>query len=380
MEVQRQIGDVDLLIDCAGPHDIYFEEGFLEGHGLSGGASQLDICKVLSKDRFRPIYLMWEIVDKCDFACPFCYIVGHSSNRLVRFEETKEAIDDLIDQGLLYCLLTGGEATIHPDFCEMYKYLKERGVVVEVYTNGAQLKPQIIELFSRYQPYKLEISIYGVSDEVFQTNTRSKYKASDVLSNIEALKYQGVNVVCKTAINALTATEIDQIREWCSDRGITHYHSSEITTTYDNDPLVKYVAPDEIRIRFEAENEKSFIDNYGPQKTGVKKSCFSCAVGSYGVHINSNFELQPCSSFNGKKPGHEIRELGMAESLRRMYAYVTATQGKPIMGCVGCEASSHCKMCPALGEEVYIEGGLIGYKTSNQYCNKIRKNYRKEIR
>lgn len=38
---------------------------------------------------------------------------------------------------------------------------------------------------------------------------------------------------------------------------------------------------------------------------------------------------------------------------------------------------NHTHVEPALGEEVYFEDELIGYKTNEQYCNKIRKNHKK---
>ena len=277
----------------------------------------------------------------------------------------------------MYCLLTGGEATIHPDFIEIYKYLKEKGVIVEIYTNGAQLTKQHLKLFGEYKPYKLEITIYGLSDSVFRKNTKSKFNADDVLSNIEALKELGVNVICKTAVNSMTATEFEKIQAWCMDRDITHYHSSDITQSYDNQTLVEFIAPSKIKLKYEVENEINFIKNYGSPITGVKKSSFSCAVGSYGLHINSNFELQPCSSFNGKKEGYNIRELGIEQSLKQLRTYVSSIYGKPIIGCVGCESSSHCKMCPALGEEVKHKGEIIGYKTNDNYCDNIRKNHQK---
>jgi len=377
MEKIRKIGKVDVLIDCNSSHDIYFDEEFTNKNNLSNGASQLDICQLLSKDEFRPLYLMWEIVDKCNFSCPFCYIVGHSNNKVVRFNEAKKSIDSLLDKGLLYCLLTGGEATIHPDFIEIYKYLKTNGVIVEVYTNGAQLTNKNFEIFSKYKPYKLEITIYGITDKVFIENTQSKFFAKNVLDNIEILKQSGVNVICKTAVNSMTATEFKSIQHWCKERNIKHYHSSDITDSYDNESLVRFVAPIDIKLKYEVENEINFINSYGNPKTGVKKSCFSCSVGSYGIHINSNFELQPCSSFNGKRKGYDIRELGIDESFEKMRNYISSVYEKPIIGCTGCDSSSHCKMCPALGEEVTHNGQIIGYKTNNNYCEKIRTNHKK---
>lgn len=378
MEKIRAIGNVNILVDCNLPHDIYFEEKFARKNNISSKEfSQIDICNLLSKDEFRPLYLMWEITDKCNFACPFCYIVGSSNSVTIRFDEIKNNIDYLIDKGLLYCLLTGGESTIHPDFVKIYKYLKKSGVIVEVYTNGSMITDKHLEMFSQYKPYKLEITIYGLSDTVFKKNTNSKLSPNATLSNIEKLNNLGVNVVCKTPVNSLTISELEEIREWCSQRNIKHYHSSDIAASYNGNQLTDYLAPSDIKLKYETENEANFIKNNGFPPSGKHRSCFSCAVGSYGIHINSKFELQPCSSFNGKREGYNIIELGIDESLLEMRKYVLSVHKKPILGCAGCGSSSHCKMCPALGDAVFLNGKIIGYKTNVNYCYNIKNNYNK---
>jgi len=371
--IVRQIGEVDLLIECESAHGLYFEEGFLEKNGVtSSELSQIEICQLLSKNKFRPLYLMWELLDRCNFSCPFCYIVGHSDNKIIRFSEAKPQIDYLIEKGLLYCLLSGGEPTIHPDFISIYKHLKKSGVITEVYSNGAQLEEKHFKLFRKYPPYKLEITIYGLSDKIFKKNTGSKYVAKTILTNIIRMKENGVNVVCKTPVNSLTMVEFDEIQSWCKENNITHYHSTDISMSYDNDPLEKYIAPEEIKIKYDTQNEINFVKNFGKQKNGNVKLCFSCAVGSYGIHINSNFELQPCSSFNGKMKGYNIRTLGIDKSLILLRRYINSQLDNPILGCVGCDSSSYCKMCPALAEPVYKNDKVIGYKTNTAYCENIK--------
>jgi hypothetical protein len=139
--------------------------------------------------------------------------------------------------------------------------------------------------------------------------------------------------------------------------------------------LASFAVSSEIRARYEVENQKNIISNYGYPSPSKQKLCFSCAAGTYGIHINSKFELQPCLSFNGKKDGYNIRMLGMHESLMRLEMYLYSVREKPIIGCFGCDSSVNCKMCPAFGEEVRYNEEVIGYKTNSEYCENIRNNY-----
>ena len=41
-----------------------------------------------------------------------------------------------VDLGALWCLLTGGEPLLRPDFADIYLLLKKKGLLVSVFTNA----------------------------------------------------------------------------------------------------------------------------------------------------------------------------------------------------------------------------------------------------
>ena len=119
--IYRTINNIDIAIDINTSRDVYFTEQFLKSNDvLNSSLDQNNVLNMLSKSsQFTPLYLMWEMIDKCNFSCPFCYIVGHSNNKLIRFKNVKHHLEELIENGLLYCILTGGEVTYHKDFLEI---------------------------------------------------------------------------------------------------------------------------------------------------------------------------------------------------------------------------------------------------------------------
>ena len=130
MEVIRKIGRHEVLVESSEPCGIYLEESAI-AHGRGNDAVVLgkrEILGILANgDDYLPLTLRWELLDRCNFACPFCYIAGHSFEKIVRFSEMKSHLAELIAEGLLFCTLTGGEVTIHPDFGAIYQFLRSMG-------------------------------------------------------------------------------------------------------------------------------------------------------------------------------------------------------------------------------------------------------------
>ncbi len=378
MEVIRKIGNETILVNIIEPNEISFQGETLNRHNItSPSLTEVEVCKILSYDTYHPLMLEWELLDKCSFKCPFCYIVGHSHFKLHRFSEMKSTIDQFIDDGLLYCTITGGESTLHPDFEEIYEYLKTQGVIVEVYTNGSLITPNLLDLFSKHKPFKIEITIYGLTDESFQFNTGSKYSAELILKNILDIKGRGLNVVCKTPLNKITLKEFDLIRDWCKANNVTHYYSTDIFNGQDGDNLQDWSVAKEISAKYDAvkiiENSTDEeLENFVPTQPNIKQ-CFSCAVKKYGIHINSGFQLAPCSSFLAKESKFSILELGYKESLKRVRDFVEPFFGKSISGCIGCQASPFCKMCPAKAKPIKDDNGeIVDFQVPEGHCEKTQ--------
>lgn len=109
MIIEREINGIGIAVDSSKPNEIFFESSFvLEHPEVQRNLTTIEICNILSGSTYTPLLLTWELLDKCSFKCPFCYIVGHSNNKITRFKNSKKHIAELIDLGLLYCTLTGG--------------------------------------------------------------------------------------------------------------------------------------------------------------------------------------------------------------------------------------------------------------------------------
>jgi len=344
--VIRTIGNYELLVEPGEPCGISLEESLAARVGSERGLSKAALMRLLaSGDDYYPISLFWEMLDSCNLSCPFCYIVGHSFNKVVRFPDVHQHLAKLVEAGVLFCTLTGGEATIHPDFAEIYEFLKERGVVVEVYTNGAAITDDIITLFQRLPPVAVEVSIYTLQNRRFREiyGFRGDFGATRVLENVIRLRDAGVNVVCKTFLTTVTSADIDEVRAWCAEQGVEHYSSSEITMAYDGTALNEYAVP------ANPSNARS--------ATGASAVCLPCGTKNYGSAINPAFEIYPCQSIRLPDCRYDLRTMGVTSALAEMKAFMRKYQSQKIRSIGG----SGCATCIAGAAPVRDKNGSILY-------------------
>lgn len=347
MEIIRRIGELDVLVDTSEPCGIYLEESAVSSISASGVAprGKTELLSLLaSNDKFLPLTLHWELLDHCNLKCPFCYIVGHSSKPIVRLFSIERHLTDLVEAGLIFCTLTGGEAILHPDFTAIYQLLKERGVCVEVYTNGLAINAELIDVFLSFPPSTVEVSLYSLSNDHLASvyGARSKNAATTILSNVLCMRDAGVNVICKTFLTTITAPDVGSIAQWCNDNHLYHYTSSEFTQSYDGKQLGRY-----------AINETA-----APKPATDKVLCMPCKAKSYGTALNSEFAISPCAAIQLSDCTFDLKQIGVKESLRRMAAFMKRFQNTEIRPG---KDSSRYATCIAYANPVRDAAGEILY-------------------
>ncbi|WP_407635871.1 MULTISPECIES: radical SAM protein [Kamptonema] len=105
---------------------------------------------------------------------------------------------------------------------------------MSVFTNLEKLTAQHIEIFKRYPPYMIEVSIYGHDEDSYEKVTgRRSFK--QVLENIEILRECGFNLLCKTPITTLTHSSIDWIYNWCKSNNLEYFVCPNISNGLDGE-------------------------------------------------------------------------------------------------------------------------------------------------
>lgn len=114
---------------------------------------------------YQPITGVWEVTMGCNMRCGHC---GSSCAEPLADELSTEKALDLCDQiaelGLKWITLSGGEPLTRKDVTKLVKRLSEKGVAVNMITNGWMLSQEMAESLKESGISTLAISIDGTRD------------------------------------------------------------------------------------------------------------------------------------------------------------------------------------------------------------------------
>lgn len=89
------------------------------------------------------------LTSRCTRSCPYCFAqkeMADSPSRIMSWENLIYIADLLKASGEKGVSLLGGEPTLHPDFVDYVLYLAERGLNVNVFTNGIMSPSKLAEI------------------------------------------------------------------------------------------------------------------------------------------------------------------------------------------------------------------------------------------
>lgn len=374
MIVKRVINGINLGVDPCSRADIYLPKSFaqkLEDYALD---QILDLL-YMETGKYSPLAMTWEITSVCNFSCPFCYInTPHKATMLADFNKVIKDFDFLIDKGLLICYLTGGEILTHPYFKEIYLYLKQKGVLVALLTNLSLLKQEHISLFKEFPPYKIAVSIYGISNLTFQSITGTSFSYDYILDNILELQANGINVTCQTPINSYTLDEYVQIGKWCEEHNIEYTCSNELNPTYQGNTLEEYYVPNDIYEYYKQQVTRVQVihsKSFPPFTNTIEyKKHFDCRSGKHTFVLSHDYYLRPCFVLYGKNQKRFWAGDSMHHALSEMIDYINDMKKIKIDYCHGCYATSLCNEC------IFTQSKQQNLKKyMKQQCNQNMKLY-----
>jgi uncharacterized radical SAM superfamily Fe-S cluster-containing enzyme len=166
-----------------------------------------------------------EVTDACNLACRVCY-ADSKGDRILPFAKFKEHIARLVAlKGSLDSIqITGGEASLHPQFWEMIDWLYRQDGVGKIYlpTNGIELSKQAIA--KRLRPYRSKLLV------LLQFDGQSKETNSQLRgANTRKVRERLIRKLARAGISMqLTMTLARGVSEdevaWVVRQGIKHKH------------------------------------------------------------------------------------------------------------------------------------------------------------
>jgi radical SAM protein with 4Fe4S-binding SPASM domain len=328
-----------------------------------------------------------EITARCNNNCRHCYINLpandlHALGKELSFNEIREMADEAVSLGALWCLITGGEPLLREDFIDIYLHLKKRGVLVSVFTNATLIREEHIKLFRRYPPRDLEVTVYGVTPETYESITRNPGSFDAFQQGLNLLVQGGVPFRLKTMALRSNFHEIKHIIDFCRlpGEGSSRFDPF-LHLRYDGNPEKnaqirgERLLPEEIvgLERLDQNRFSSLRNTCDPGRPAAlpgldRSALFRCGAGRHNVSLSYQGEFRLCSCLSHPDCVYDARKGTLTEAwhtflprLREMRSH----RREFLDTCAVCPLTPLCFWCPA---HAYLELGVMDMPVT-YFCN-----------
>ncbi len=165
----------------------------------------------------------FELTPRCTLDCKMCYVhltrEQMGDRRELTTEEWISILDQAVENGLLYALLTGGECMLHEGFKEIFLHLLNSGVVTSINTNGLLLTDDMLEFFRVHRPNFVRVTLYGASEDGYERCTgRRAYR--QITENIDKLISIGISPYIALTLTKYCADETVEMLRFARERNL----------------------------------------------------------------------------------------------------------------------------------------------------------------
>ncbi len=285
----------------------------------------------------------------CNFNCIYCYVQNDANGRkeLTR-EEAMDVISQAGDLGARKMIVLGGEPMLYPHIMEMVRFMKERGMEIEIFTNGTNIT---VETARSLSDHGVTVVLkMNSTDEKLQdilSGKKGAYKhIQEAFKNLKEAGYplsspMGIStIICRQNIN-----ELVRMWQWLRDQKIDPYF--EIITPQgkakENGMLeIESGMAKELFEQIAKIDREKYGNTWEPQPPLVGGQClrhqFSCAVNAYGDVLPCIGVTVPVGNIRENRLASILKDSEVIEDLRN---YKKSIKGP----CGECEQKDECYGC-----------------------------------
>jgi radical SAM protein with 4Fe4S-binding SPASM domain len=337
------------------------------------------------RGRRVPVAFDIELTARCNNNCIHCYInLPAGDQRAKATELTLDEIDryssEAVEMGALWCLLSGGEPLLRPDFEEIFRLLKRKGLLVSIFTNATLISREHIALFEELPPREIEVTVYGISEGVYERVTRKPGSYVAFRRGLALLQEAGLRVRLKAIALRSNLEQFDQIMAFCREHSCDPpRYDPLIHLRYDRDP----VRNAEIRSERLLVDEVIDLERRDAKRiAALQKSCgeaqeipapgepfvMRCGAGNKHFTIGADGAFRLCSSLWAAGTTYDLRSGTLKEAWNEHVPAVRqmrATNHTYLETCLVCPLTALCYRCAAYAD---LESGSLDGETG-YYCD-----------
>jgi radical SAM protein with 4Fe4S-binding SPASM domain len=314
---------------------------------------------ITQRERF-PLRCTFELTDRCNLRCVHCYINQPAGSVEARSSEMNTAqvmqlLDRLAEVGCLFITLTGGEVLLRPDFAQIYRYARQLGFIVTVFTNGTLLTPEIADLLAEMPPIGVEITLYGATQETYERVTGIAGSYERCLRGIRLLMERGVKLRLKTFVITINRHELPQMKTLAAQLGVEYRYDGIVLPRLDGNtsPMQYQLSLEQVVDIEQSEPEivrewESLVNKNG--KKGRTEMVYTCGAGLNSFHVDSAGRISGCLSL--RDPSFNLLEMDFQEAWTQL-GKERELKRHLHTRCEDCTLGNLCDQCPAWSKLVH---------------------------
>ena len=299
-----------------------------------------------------------ELTRACNYRCIYCYAAdpnGVNVSNELTFDEISNVLDQIAELGARKIILLGGEPLIYPRLKEVLDLIYSKGMVAEIFTNGALVTDEMAKMLAAY-PVRVIVKLNTMNSELHDHLTGVKGSLDISFRAIECLQKAGYdkmnNMLGATTILAVSnIAEAPGMRRWMRERKLLPYF--EVITPQgrilDHQTLIPTPAAVYETFVKLAEIDREYGIEWDPQPPIAGGKCFrhqySCVIGSSGT-------VTPCVGLTAELGN--VRQTPLKTILAdSLILYHLKNYRQFIKGpCAKCDKAEHCYGCRGAAYQV----------------------------
>ncbi|MBI3160017.1 MAG: radical SAM protein [Chloroflexi bacterium] len=245
----------------------------------------------------------------CNNGCPHCY---NEADRLsmpsLPLDEWRQVLNKLAELGVPHIILTGGEATLHPDLPEVIRYADGLGMIVGLNTNGRHIAQEDYMMrLAEAGLNHVQITLGSNHAEIHDAMMGAR-SFHQTVRGMESAVRSGIYVITNTTLMRTNMDHAEEIIDFIYEKGIRTFAMNGMI--YSGGGFAHPTAiPEEemppllVRVREHSEKKGMRFLWYTPTEycrlspveleIGAKR----CNAGEYSLCIEPNGDVLPCQSY-----------------------------------------------------------------------------------
>jgi len=299
----------------------------------------------------RPLNGQIDLTYRCNLKCRHCFIEPEEETSELSFDQIIHIIDDIYNAGVLWLCFSGGEPFLREDFLDIYNYARKRGFLISIFTNGSLITPRIADYLLESPPYSIEITLNGITKEVYEEVTQTKDTFLKAISAIQLIKGKGLPLTLKCNGMQINRNEILKIKEFSEELlGKKHFrcdlllypglHGSKkpCSLKLGLEEILDIQYSDKEMLSFCQEQFSHHKQNQRPKEEYL----FPCDLTSF--HVDAYGKMRLCSFL--KDEYIDLKKEEFLGGFSRLYSKLRSLKAKTNNKCRGCKIKYLCRQCP----------------------------------